>query len=101
MGRHGSVLLECPAARPRVARRVPHIRESFRLADGRVVEIEIGHAFIKVGDRAEITLVLFGEPESPTLLGASSLEGLRLNVDASAQRLVPMPWLPLFELLPA
>jgi hypothetical protein len=44
---------------------------------------------------------LFGEPESPTLLGAYSLEGLRLNVDASAQRLVPMPWLPLFELLPA
>ena len=80
---------------------VPHIRDPFRLADGRVVEIEIGHAFIKVGDRAEITLVLFGEPESPTLLGAYSLEGLRLNVDASAQRLVPMPWLPLFELLPA
>ena len=77
---------------------VPHIREPFRLADGRVVEIEIGHAFIKVADRAEITLVLFGEPDSPVLLGAYSLEGLRLNVDPSARRLVPMPWLPLFLL---
>ena len=80
---------------------VPHIREPFRLADGRVVETAIGRAFIRVGDRAEITLVLFGEPGSPPLLGAYSLEGLRLAVDPSTQRLVPMPWLPLFELLPA
>ena len=80
---------------------VPHIREPFRLADGRVVESEIGRAFIRVADREEITLVLFAEPESPPLLGAYSLEGLRLAVDAGAQRLVPMPWLPLFDLLPA
>jgi predicted aspartyl protease len=80
---------------------VPHLREPFRLADGRVIETAIGRAFIRVGDRAEITLVLFGEPESPALLGAYSLEGLRLAVDAGTQRLVPMPWLPLFELLPA
>ena len=80
---------------------VPHIREPFRLADGRVVESAIGRAFIRIGDRAEITLVLFGEPGSPPLLGAYSLEGLRLAVDPSTQRLVPMPWLPLFELLPA
>ena len=80
---------------------VPHIREPFRLADGRVVESAIGRVFIRIGDRAEITLVLFGEPGSPPLLGAYSLEGLRLAVDPSTQRLVPMPWLPLFELLPA
>jgi aspartyl protease family protein len=80
---------------------VPHIREPFRLADGRVVETAIGRAFIRIGDRAEITLVLFCEPESPPLLGAYSLEGLRLAVDPVTQRLVPMPWLPLFELLPA
>jgi aspartyl protease family protein len=80
---------------------VPHIREPFRLADGRVVETAIGRAFIRVGDRAEITLVLFGEPERPPLLGAYSLEGLRLAVDSGTQRLVPMPWLLLSELLPA
>lgn len=72
----------------------PHIREPFQLADGRVVETEVGYAFIRVGDRAEITLVLFGEPDSPPALGAYSLEGLRLAVDASAQRLVPMRWRP-------
>jgi len=79
----------------------PHIREPFRLADGRVVETAIGRAFIRVGDRAEISLVLFGEPESPPLLGAFSLEALRLVVDPGTQRLMPMPWLPLFERLPA
>ena len=77
---------------------VPHIREPFRLADGRVVETAIGRAFIRIGDRAEITLVLFGEPESPSLLGAYSLEGLRLAVDPGTQRLMPMPWLPLFAI---
>ena len=75
---------------------VPHIREPFRLADGRVVEAAIGNAVVRVGDRAEITLVLFGEPDSPPLLGAYSLESLRLMVDAPNQRLAPMPWLPLF-----
>src|SRR5262249_48698967 len=58
----------------------------------------IGRAFIRVGDRAEISLVMFGEPESPPLLGASSLEALRLAVDPGMQRLVPMPWLSLFRM---
>ena len=65
------------------------------------METAIGRAFIRIGDRAEITLVLFGEPGSPSLLGTYSLEGLRLAVDPGTQRLVPMLWLPLFELLPA
>jgi predicted aspartyl protease len=73
---------------------VPHIRESFTLADGRVVESSIGRALVRVGGRAEITLVLFGEADSPPSLGAYSLEGLRLAVDASAHRLVPMQWRP-------
>jgi aspartyl protease family protein len=77
---------------------VPHIREPFRLADGRVVETAIGRASVRVGDRAEISLVLFGEPESPPLLGAFSLEALRLAVDPATQRLAPMPWLPLYTL---
>ena len=70
----------------------PHIREPYQLADGRIGETEIGHAFIRVGERAEITLVFFGEPESPPTLGAYTLEGLRLAVDPSSRQLVPMRW---------
>src|SRR5438093_9999226 len=80
---------------------VPHKRERFMLADGRIVESDIGHMWIRVGDRSEITLVLFAEPDTQPLLGAYTLEGLALNVDALNRCLVPMDWLPRFELLPA
>jgi predicted aspartyl protease len=80
---------------------VPDIREPFMLADGRIVETEIGYARVGVGGRTAISHVLFGEPESPALLGAFSLEALRLIVDPVGQRLVPRAWLPLFQLLPA
>jgi predicted aspartyl protease len=72
----------------------PHIREPFRLADGRTAETAVGRAFVRVGDRAEVTLVLFGEPDSPATLGAYTLEGLRLAVDPGAQQLIPMIWRP-------
>ena len=80
---------------------VPHTRERFMLADGRIVESSIGRMWIRVGDRTEITLVLFAEPESEPLVGAYALEGLALDVDVLNRRLVPKPWLLLAELLPA
>jgi predicted aspartyl protease len=81
---------------------VPHKRERFMLADGRIVESDIGHMWIRVGDRTEITLVLFAEPASEPLLGAYTLEGLALDVDLVNRRLVPKPWLlNAAELLPA
>jgi len=40
-----------------------------------------------------ITLVVFGEPEAPALLGAYTLEGLRLAADPVSRRLVPVPGL--------
>ncbi len=80
---------------------VPHNREPFMMADGRVVESDIGRMWIRIGGRAEITLVLFGEPDSPRVLGAYALEGLALAADPVNERLVPMPWLPRFALVPA
>lgn len=81
---------------------VPHKRERFMLADGRIVESDIGHMWLRVGDRTEITLVLFAEPDREPLLGAYALEGLALDVDVLNRRLVPKPWLLLAaELLPA
>ena len=68
----------------------PHQRAWFRLADGRLVERAIGRAWVRVGERAEATLVVFAEPESPALLGAYSLEGLRLAPDPVGRRLVPV-----------
>ena len=61
----------------------------FLLADGRRVEMDIGRAWATVNGSSEVTLVVFGENNAPPLLGAYTLEGLRLAVDPIAQRLVP------------
>lgn len=70
-----------------------HSRDRFVLADGREVERDIGRTWIRVDGRAEVTLVVFGEPDHPAVLGAYTLEGLRLAVDPVARRLVPVPGL--------
>ena len=78
-----------------------HDRAQFMLADGRIIENDLGYMWMLVGDKSVITLVIFAEPESEPLLGAYTLEGLALTVDSLNERLVPMPWLLLgAELLP-
>ena len=79
---------------------VPHDSAQFMLADGRILDNDIGDIHLRVGDKSVITLVIFAEPESEPLLGAYALEGLALAVDSLNERLVPRPWLPLFDLLP-
>jgi len=74
----------------------PYKRERFMLADGRLVESDIGHMWVQVGGRDDITYVLFAEPESAPLLGALTLEALAFNIDVVDQRLVPKTWLPRF-----
>lgn len=71
----------------------PHAREVFTLADGRHAEHDIGRGWVRVSGRSEITLVVFGEADSEPLLGAYSLEGLRLAPDPVGRRLVPVPGL--------
>lgn len=46
-----------------------------------------------MGGRAEVTLLVFGEPDTAPLLGAYALEGLRLAADPTGRRLVPVPGL--------
>ena len=59
------------------------------LADGRRVAYDMGRAFATIDGRTELTLVLFGEDNVSPLLGAYTLEGLRLAVDPVHHRLVP------------
>jgi clan AA aspartic protease len=77
---------------------VPHTRDAFVLADGRRVERDIGRAWIRIAGDAEMTLVVFAETDSPPLLGAYALEGLRLAADPVGRRLVPVPGLLLANL---
>ena len=51
----------------------------FMLADGRILDNDLGYMRMRVGDKSVITLVIFAEPESEPLLGAYALEGLALG----------------------
>ena len=62
---------------------------SLVLADGRPVEYDIGEARATINGRSIPTLMVFGEDNARALLGAYTLEGLRLAVDPTHGRLVP------------
>lgn len=72
---------------------VPHVRDTFILADGRRVEFDIGRTWVRVDGRIELTLVVFGNPDTQCVLGAYTLEGLRLAADPVGRRLIPVPGL--------
>ena len=59
------------------------------LADGREVEYDIGRVWATIDGNSEVTLVVFGADDARALLGAYTLEGLRLAVDPAHARLVP------------
>ena len=63
-------------------------RYQFMLADGRVLEREVGYAIVHVEGAATADDVVFAEPEDLVLLGARSLEGLNLRIDPRSRRLV-------------
>ena len=62
---------------------------SLVLADGRSVEYDLGEARATINGQIIPTLVVFGEDRARALLGAYTLEGLRLAVDPAHGKLVP------------
>lgn len=59
-----------------------------RMADGRVAQREIGYAIVHAAGVETNDEVIFGEDGDLILLGARSLEGMNLRVDAREKRLV-------------
>jgi clan AA aspartic protease len=68
---------------------VPEARERYQMADGRVLERDVGFAIIRLEGKITTDDVVFAQPGDLTLLGARSLEGLNLRVDARTKRLIP------------
>ena len=68
--------------------------ERFQTADGRVLEREVGYAFLYAGGRETPTIVVFARDDDMVLLGAFGLEGLNLRVDLVRKELVPAGPLP-------
>jgi clan AA aspartic protease len=68
-------------------------RWPFERADGRVAEHDIGHALVRWNGKQVATIVVFGDEGVEPVLGAYTLEGLRLAPDPVRQRLIPVPGL--------
>ena len=69
---------------------VPSVRDVFEYANGEQAELYMGETKIRIGDRETTSWVKFGEEGTDPLLGAYTLEGLRLGVDPYAQRLITL-----------
>lgn len=78
-----------PAAKLTELGVIPFDRVRLRMADGRVNEYGLGQAVATVDGRSIPTIVVLGEDHAPPLLGAYTLEGLRLMVDPNNAALVP------------
>lgn len=59
------------------------------LADGSIVEDDVGEARVRVEGVERSTIVIFTDEGAPALLGAYTLEGALLVVDPVRQRLAP------------
>lgn len=60
----------------------------FRMANGQLITRNIGFMVIRVNREFTVDEVVFAQKGDLELLGARSLEGLNLNVDAKRKKLV-------------
>lgn len=61
---------------------------AFLMANGQTISRDVGFAVIRVGERFTIDEVVFAREGDLLLLGARTLEGLNLAVDARGKKLV-------------
>ncbi len=69
---------------------LPHTEFTFILANGRKIQRPVGRTWLRIGERSEITLVVFAGADVEPLLGAYTLQGLMLGVDTPNERLIPV-----------
>ena len=72
---------------------VPEEDWPFVLADGREVRYPMAWIRIRLGERVQPTIAVFGEPRSEPILGVITLEEFRLAADPVNRRLVSVPGL--------
>ena len=65
----------------------------FVLVDGREVRYPVAWMLMRMGERTQPTIIVFGEPGSEPILGVFALEGFRLAADPVNRRLISVPGL--------
>lgn len=71
----------------------PIARRPFELADGRLVEWDLGEVPVRIDGETRTTTCVFAEEGSPVLLGAVTLDQFLLAPDPVRKKLVPVPGL--------
>ncbi len=79
---------------------VPQRHLEFELANGEVIEQQIGEARLRVDGVEATRVVVFGTDDAPALLGADTLEGVTMAVDPVGKRLLPTRALLMLEQRP-
>ena len=85
----GSTYTCLPGAVLRELGIMPVRKVQAQLADGSVVDDELGEAKVRLQGVESTTIVIFAEEGAPALLGSYTLEGSLLAVDPVELRLVP------------
>jgi len=87
----GSTFTTVPAPALRALGVLPFARIRLRLANGQTTNAEVGEVAAQIDDLPQRTIIcVFGEDESPALLGAHALEAFLLGVDPDQRRLVSL-----------
>lgn len=68
----------------------PTGKRSFKTADGRVIQRQVGIAEIQIKDQITHSIIVFGEKEDIQVLGVTTLEELGLQVDPVTGELKPL-----------
>lgn len=67
----------------------PERLQRFIVADGRQLERQMGIAIVHAAGTTAPDFVVFAEPGDMVILGARTLEGLNVRVDAQRKQLIP------------
>ena len=71
----------------------PQNKRRFELTDGRIIELDVGIAQIRIDGSSYPNLVVFAEEGAEPALGMVTLETFGLAVDSVNRRLIPVPGL--------
>ena len=69
---------------------ISHREVRLRLANGQLQDQRIGRLLAQIDGMQEGIICVFGQPGSPAVIGAHTLEAFLLGVDPVEQRLVPV-----------
>ena len=64
-------------------------RVEFERADGSIVELDVGVAWLTIDGRNTACSVIFGDDDAEPLIGANALQEFLLRIDPVAERLIP------------